>query len=187
MSDMPRLKQMYQGELHGKLKADFDFTNDLQVPRLDKIILNMGVGAGTDDRKKVDAAYADMVKIAGQKPVITIAKRSVAVFKLREGMQIGCKVTLRRDRMYEFLDRFMSVALPRVRDFRGLPRSSFDGQGNFTVGLREQAVFPEIDYNQIDRIRGLEVTVTTTARNDHEGLRLLELLGMPFAREDDGR
>ena len=174
MSDMPRLKQMYQGELHGKLKADFDFTNDLQVPRLDKIILNMGVGAGTD------AAYADMVKIAGQKPVITIAKRSVAVFKLREGMQIGCKVTLRRDRMYEFLDRLITVALPRVRDFRGLSPKSFDGRGNYAMGLTEQLIFPEINYDEIDEVRGMDVVICTTAANNDQGRALLAGFNMPF-------
>ena len=180
MSDMPRLKQMYQGELHGKLKADFDFTNDLQVPRLDKIILNMGVGAGTDDRKKVDAAYADMVKIAGQKPVITIAKRSVAVFKLREGMQIGCKVTLRRDRMYEFLDRLITVALPRVRDFRGLSPKSFDGRGNYAMGLTEQLIFPEINYDEIDEVRGMDVVICTPAADNDQGRALLAGFNMPF-------
>ena len=135
MSNMPRLKQLYRDELHGNLKEEFGFQNDLEVPRFDKIILNMGVGAGTDDRKKVDAAYNDMVKIAGQKPVITNAKRSVAVFKLREGMQIGCKVTIRRDRMYEFLDRLITVAMPRIRDFRGVSPKSFDGRGNYALGL----------------------------------------------------
>ncbi len=180
MSDNPRLKQMYVDELHSKLKTDFGFTNDLQVPRLEKIVINMGVGDGTDDRKKVDAAYADMIKIAGQKPVITNAKRSVAVFKLREGMQIGCKVTLRRDRMFEFLDRLITVALPRVRDFRGVSPKSFDGRGNYAMGLTEQIIFPEINYDEIDEVRGMNVVICTTAANDDEGRALLAGFNMPF-------
>jgi len=180
MSDMPRLKQLYRDELHGKLKSEFDFTNDLQVPRLDKIVLNMGVGAGTDDRKKVDAAYGDMVKIAGQKPVITNAKRSVAVFKLREGMQIGCKVTLRRDRMFEFLDRLITVAMPRIRDFRGVSPKSFDGRGNYALGLTEQLIFPEIAYDEIDEVRGMDVVICTTAANDDQGRALLAGFNMPY-------
>ncbi len=180
MSNAPRLKQFYQDELHGKLKEEFSLANDLQVPRLDKIVINMGVGAGTDDRKKVEAAYDDLVKIAGQKPVITIAKRSVAVFKLREGMQIGCKVTLRRNRMYEFLDRLITVALPRVRDFRGVSRKSFDGRGNYAMGLTEQLVFPEIDYDEIDEVRGMDVVICTTASNNDQGLALLAGFNMPF-------
>ena len=180
MSDIPRLKQLYRDELHGKLKEEFGFQNDLAVPRLDKIILNMGVGAGTDDRKKVDAAYNDMVKIAGQKPVITNAKRSVAVFKLREGMQIGCKVTLRRDRMYEFLDRLITVAMPRIRDFRGVSPKSFDGRGNYALGLTEQLIFPEINYDEIDEVRGMNVVICSTAPNDDQGRALLAGFNMPF-------
>ena len=180
MSDNPRLKQMYVDELHSKLETDFGFTNDLQVPRLEKIVINMGVGDGTDDRKKVDAAYADMIKIAGQKPIITNAKRSVAVFKLREGMQIGCKVTLRRDRMFEFLDRLITVALPRVRDFRGVSPKSFDGRGNYAMGLTEQIIFPEINYDEIDEVRGMNVVICTTAANDDEGRALLAGFNMPF-------
>jgi|TARA_B100000315_G_C14437405_1_gene523054 large subunit ribosomal protein L5 len=180
MSDAPRLKQFYHDELHAKLKEEFSLGNDLQVPRLDKIVINMGVGAGTDDRKKVEAAYGDLVKIAGQKPVITIAKRSVAVFKLREGMQIGCKVTLRRDRMYEFLDRLITVALPRVRDFRGVSRKSFDGRGNYAMGLTEQLVFPEINYDDIDEVRGMDVVICTTASDNDQGLALLAGFNMPF-------
>jgi large subunit ribosomal protein L5 len=180
MSEMPRLKQLYRDELHSKLKEEFKFANDLQVPRLDKIVINMGVGAGTDDRKKVDAAYADMVKIAGQKPVITTAKRSVAVFKLREGMQIGCKVTLRRDRMFEFLDRLITVAMPRIRDFRGVSPKSFDGRGNYAMGLTEQLIFPEIAYDEIDEVRGMDVVICTTATNNDEGRALLAGFNMPF-------
>ena len=180
MSNIPRLKQLYRDELHGKLKEEFGFQNDLAVPRLDKIILNMGVGAGTDDRKKVDAAYNDMVKIAGQKPVITKAKRSVAVFKLREGMQIGCKVTLRRDRMYEFLDRLITVAMPRIRDFRGVSPKSFDGRGNYALGLNEQLIFPEINYDEIDEVRGMNVVICTTAPDDYQGRALLAGFNMPF-------
>ena len=180
MSNIPRLKQLYRDELHGNLKEEFGFQNDLAVPRLDKIILNMGVGAGTDDRKKVDAAYNDMVKIAGQKPVITNAKRSVAVFKLREGMQIGCKVTLRRDRMYEFLDRLITVAMPRIRDFRGVSPKSFDGRGNYALGLTAQLIFPEINYDEIDEVRGMNVVICSTAPNDDQGRALLAGFNMPF-------
>ena len=180
MSNMPRLKQIYRDELHGKLKEEFGFANDMQVPRLEKIVLNIGVGAGTDDRKKVEAAYGDLTKIAGQKPVITKAKRSVAVFKLREGMQIGCKVTLRRDRMFEFLDRLVTVALPRVRDFRGVSRKSFDGRGNYALGLTEQIIFPEINYDEIDDVRGMDVVICTTAANNDQGLALLAGFNMPF-------
>ena len=180
MSNIPRLKQLYRDELHGNLQEEFGFQNDLAVPRLDKIILNMGVGAGTDDRKTVDAAYNDMVKIAGQKPVITNAKRSVAVFKLREGMQIGCKVTLRRDRMYEFLDRLITVAMPRIRDFRGVSPKSFDGRGNYALGLTEQLIFPEINYDEIDEVRGMNVVICSTAPNDDQGGALLAGFNMPF-------
>ena len=180
MSDTPRLKQFYLDELHGKLKEEFSFTNDLQVPRLDKIVVNMGVCAGTDDRKKVEAAYGELTKIAGQKPVITVAKRSVAVFKLREGVQIGCKVTLRRERMYEFLDRLITVALPRVRDFRGVSRKSFDGHGNYALGLTEQLIFPEINYDEIDDVRGMDVVICTTGANNDHGLALLAGFNMPF-------
>ena len=162
------------------MKAEFGFNNDLSVPRLVKIVLNMGVGEGTDDRKKVDSAFNDMIKIAGQKPVITKAKRSVAVFKLREGMQIGCKVTLRRDRMYEFLDRLITVAMPRIRDFRGVSPKSFDGRGNYALGLSEQIVFPEINYDEIDEVRGLNVVICTTAPNDDQGRALLAGFNMPF-------
>ena len=180
MSNLPRLKQLYLDDLHGSLKAEFGLNNDLSVPRLDKIVLNMGIGEGTDDRKKVDAAYNDMIKIAGQKPVITKARRSVAVFKLREGMQIGCKVTLRRDRMFEFLDRLITVAMPRIRDFRGVSPNSFDGRGNYALGLSEQIVFPEINYDEIDQVRGMNVVICTTASNDDQGRALLAGFNMPF-------
>ena len=180
MSNLPRLKRLYLEDLHGSLKAEFGLKNDLSVPRLDKIVLNMGIGEGTDDRKKVDAGYADLIKIAGQKPVITKARRSVAVFKLREGMQIGCKVTLRRDRMFEFLDRLITVAMPRIRDFRGVSPKSFDGRGNYALGLSEQIVFPEINYDEIDEVRGMNVVICTTAPNDDQGRALLAGFNMPF-------
>ncbi len=180
---LPRLLVRYREEVRPTLLKEFGFHSLLRAPRLEKVVLNMGLGESLQNAKALETASAQMAAIAGQRPVITKARKSIANFKLREGMPIGSKVTLRGRRMYEFLDRFMSIALPRVRDFRGLPRSSFDGQGNYSVGLREQVVFPEVDYNQIDRIRGLQVTVTTTAWSDQEGFRLLELLGMPFARE----
>ena len=182
----PRLLVRYREEVRPSLMREFGFPTPLRAPRVVKVVVNMGLGEALLNARALETATGQMASIAGQRPVVTKARKSVAAFKVREGQAIGSKVTLRGRRMYEFLDRFMSVALPRVRDFRGLPRSSFDGQGNFTVGLREQVMFPEIDYNQIDRIRGLEVTVTTTAWNDREGLRLLELLGMPFAREGQG-
>jgi large subunit ribosomal protein L5 len=153
----------------------------MQVPRLTKIVLNMGVGEGAQDRKKVDAAVGDLALIAGQKPVITRARKSVATFKIREGMPIGCKVTLRRDQMYEFLDRLINIALPRVRDFRGVGRKSFDGRGNFAMGLKEQITFPEIDYDKVDQIRGLDIVFCTTAKSDAEAMALLRAFDMPFA------
>jgi large subunit ribosomal protein L5 len=157
----------------------------MQVPRLDKIVINMGVGEATQDKKKVEIAAAEMQQIAGQKPVITKAKKSIAQFKLREGMPIGCKVTLRRERMYEFLDRLITIALPRVRDFRGLNPKSFDGRGNYAMGLKEQLVFPEISYDQIDKMRGMDIIVTTTAKTDDEARELLRLFGFPFPQEEE--
>ena len=158
----------------------FGYTNAMQVPRLDKIVLNMGVGDATQDKKKVDIAAGEMQLIAGQKPVVTKAKTSIAQFKLREGMPIGCKVTLRRDKMYEFLDRLVTVALPRVRDFRGLNPKSFDGRGNYAMGLKEQIIFPEINYDRIDSVRGMDVIINTTARTDDEARALLAAFGLPF-------
>ena len=178
----PRLKQHYDDVVHGALIEQFGYSSPLQAPRLEKIVINMGIGAGTQDRKKVDAAVGDLTAIAGQKPVITRAKKSVAQFKLREGMQIGCKVTLRRARMFEFLDRLITIALPRVRDFRGVPTKSFDGRGNYAMGLREQIVFPEIEYDQVDEIRGMDIVICTTAKTDDEARALLGGFNLPFQR-----
>ncbi len=175
-----RLKERYREEIIPSLRERFGYGNDLEVPRLEKIVVNMGVGEGAHDPKAIDAAMKDMSIITGQKPRLNRAKKSVAGFKLRAGMSIGCKVTLRGDRMYEFLDRLMSVAIPRVRDFRGLNPKSFDRAGNFNMGLDEQLVFPEIDYDSIDKIRGMDITMVTTAKSDEEGLALLEAFGMPF-------
>jgi large subunit ribosomal protein L5 len=176
----PRLKADYEQRIVKAMTEKFGYKNRLQVPRLDKIVINMGVGEATQDKKKVDAAAAEMQAIAGQKPVITKAKKSIAQFKLREGMPIGCKVTLRRDRMYEFLDRLVTVALPRVRDFRGLNPNSFDGRGNYALGLKEQIIFPEINYDQIEKVRGMDVIITTTAGTDEEARELLRLFNFPF-------
>ena len=176
----PRLKGDYEQRIVKAMTEKFGYTNRLQVPRLDKIVINMGVGEATQDKKKVEAAAAEMQAIAGQKAVITKAKKSIAQFKLREGMPIGCKVTLRRDRMFEFLDRLVTVALPRVRDFRGLNPTSFDGRGNYALGLKEQIVFPEINYDQIEKVRGMDVIITTTAKTDEEARELLRLFNFPF-------
>jgi large subunit ribosomal protein L5 len=176
----PRLKSDYEDRVVKAMTEKFGYTNRLQVPRLDKIVINMGVGEATQDKKKVEAAAVEMQAIAGQKPVITKAKKSIAQFKLREGMPIGCKVTLRRDRMYEFLDRLVTVALPRVRDFRGLNPDSFDGRGNYAMGLKEQIIFPEINYDQIEKVRGMDVIITTTAKTDDEARELLRLFNFPF-------
>ncbi len=177
---MPRLKEFYVNELHGTLMEQFNYTSALQVPRLQKIVLNIGVGEGVGDTKKVDAAAGDLAVIAGQKPVISRAKKSIANFKLRQGMPIGVKVTLRRNRMFEFLDRLVNVALPRVRDFRGLSPNSFDGRGNLALGLREQIVFPEIDYDKVDAIRGMNVVICTSANTDAEARALLGGFNLPF-------
>jgi large subunit ribosomal protein L5 len=178
---MSRLKDHYYNTVRPALLEEFKYKNPMQVPRLTKIVLNMGVGEGAQDRKKVDAAVGDLALIAGQKPVITRAKKSVATFKIREGMPIGCKVTLRRDQMYEFLDRLINIALPRVRDFRGVGRKSFDGRGNFAMGLKEQITFPEIDYDKVDQIRGLDIVFCTTAKTNAEAMALLKAFDMPFA------
>ena len=177
---IPRLKEKYNKEIIPFLKGGLGYGNNLQVPRLEKIVVNMGVGEGAHDPKAIDAAMKDMTIITGQKPRLNRARRSVAGFKLRTGMSVGCKVTLRGDRMYEFLDRLTSLAIPRVRDFRGLNPKSFDGKGNFNMGLDEQLVFPEIDYDDIDRVRGMDITIVTNAKTDKEGLALLEAFGMPF-------
>ncbi len=176
----PRLREHYESVVKSALKEEFGYTNMMQVPGLDKIVVNMGVGEAALDSKKIGPAVGELTAITGQKPVVTKAKRSVANFKLREGMTIGCKVTLRKDRMYEFLDRLISIALPRVRDFRGVPASSFDGRGNYSLGLKEQIVFPEIDYDKIDQVRGMDITIVTTARTDEEAQALLKGFDMPF-------
>ncbi|MFZ5608393.1 MAG: 50S ribosomal protein L5 [Pseudomonadota bacterium] len=176
----PRLKQHYETVVRGQLTEKFGYQNPMQVPRLDKIVINMGVGEAIQDKKRLDAAVADMTAIAGQKPVIARAKKSIASFKLREGMPIGAKVTLRKARMYEFLDRLVTIALPRVRDFRGVNPKSFDGRGNYALGLKEQIVFPEIDYDKIDKIRGMDIIICTTARTDDEARELLRGFNMPF-------
>ena len=176
-----RLHEHYETTVHPALMQEFGYKNPMQVPRLEKIVVNMGVGEAVQDGKKAEAAAADLTAITGQHPVITKAKRSIATFKLRQGMPIGCKVTLRRERMYEFLDRLITVALPRVRDFRGISGRSFDGRGNFALGLKEQLVFPEIDYDRVDATRGMDVVVVTTAKTDAEAKALLKAFDMPFA------
>jgi large subunit ribosomal protein L5 len=179
----PRLRTKYDDEIAKAMTEKFGYTNPLQIPRIEKITLNMGVGEGTQDRKKVTTAVEEMQLIAGQKPVVTKAKKSIAQFKLREGMAIGCKVTLRRERMYEFLDRLITVAMPRIRDFRGLNPKSFDGRGNYAMGLKEQIIFPEISYDQIDKVRGMDIILTTTAQTDDEARELLRLFGFPFPQD----
>jgi large subunit ribosomal protein L5 len=176
-----RLHELYETNVRPALMQEFGYKNTLQVPQLEKIVVNMGVGEGVQDSKKVEAAANDLTAITGQHPVITKAKRSIATFKLRQGMSVGCKVTLRRERMYEFLDRLITVALPRVRDFRGVSGRSFDGRGNFALGLKEQLVFPEIDYDRVDAVRGMDVVVVTTAKTDAEAKALLKAFDMPFA------
>jgi large subunit ribosomal protein L5 len=180
----PRMKKQYDDVIVQAMTEKFGYKNRMEVPKIEKIVINMGVGEATQDKKKVEQAASEMEAIAGQKPVITKAKKSIAQFKLREGMPIGCKVTLRRERMYEFLDRLITIALPRVRDFRGLNAKSFDGRGNYAMGLKEQIVFPEINYDRIEKVRGMDVIVTTTARTDDEARELLRLFGFPFPRED---
>jgi large subunit ribosomal protein L5 len=181
----PRLKKQYEDLIIKVMTEKFGYKNPMEVPKLDKIVLNMGVGEATQDKKRVEIAAAEMELIAGQKPVVTKAKKSIATFKLREGMPIGVKVTLRRERMYEFLDRLVTIALPRVRDFRGLNPKSFDGRGNYAMGLKEQIVFPEINYDRIDKVRGMDVIVTTTAKTDEEARELLRLFGFPFPAQQD--
>ena len=180
----PRLRKLYDETIAKAMVEKFGYKNVNEVPRLDKIVLNMGVGEATQDKKKVEQAASEMELIAGQKPVITKAKKSIAQFKLREGMPIGCKVTLRRERMYEFLDRLITIAMPRIRDFRGLNAKSFDGRGNYAMGLKEQLVFPEISYDRIDKVRGMDIIVTTTAKTDDEARELLRLFGFPFPQAD---
>ena len=179
---MARLKELYKSEVVAKLQEQFGYKNVMQVPRITKVTLNMGIGDATSDKKLIDSAVADLEKLSGQKPVVTKARKSVAGFKVREGWPIGCKVTLRADRMWEFLDRLVDISIPRVRDFRGLNPKSFDGRGNYSMGVREQIIFPEIDYDKVDRIRGLDITITTTADSNEEGLALLSALQFPFKK-----
>jgi large subunit ribosomal protein L5 len=178
---MTRLKEQYESTVKPALIKEFGYQNAMQVPRLEKIVINMGVGEATQDTKKVQGAVEDMMAIAGQKPIVTRAKKAIATFKVREGMPIGCKVTLRAERMYEFLDRLVHIALPRVRDFRGLSGRSFDGRGNYSLGLKEQFVFPEINYDKVEAPRGMDITIVTTARTDAEAKALLKAFNMPFS------
>ena len=175
-----RLQELYESEIRGSMQEQFGYSNPMQIPRLDKVVLNMGVGSAVSDSKKVDHAASDMTVIAGQKPVIVRSRKSVATFKLREGMPIGVKVTLRRDRMYEFVDRLVNIALPRVRDFRGLSPKSFDGRGNYATGITEQIIFPEIDYDKVDEFRGMDIVVCTTAPDDEQARALLKGFNFPF-------
>ncbi|GAA4766269.1 50S ribosomal protein L5 [Stakelama sediminis] len=184
---VPRMKKLYDDEVAKAMQSKFGYKNIMEVPRIEKIVLNMGVGEATQDRKKVEQAVSEMELIAGQKPVVTRAKKSIAQFRLREGMAIGCKVTLRRERMYEFLDRFVTIAMPRIRDFRGLNPKSFDGRGNYAMGVKEQIVFPEINYDRIDKVRGMDVIVTTTAKTDDEARELLRLFGFPFPQDAEAK
>lgn len=178
----PRLKKEYVERIRAALQEQFSYANEMQIPRLDKIVINMGVGESTGDSKKPTVAAADLAAIAGQKPVITRARNSIAGFKLREGMPIGVKVTLRGEKMWEFMDRLFNVALPRVRDFRGINPNSFDGRGNYSMGIKEQLIFPEIEYDKIDKVRGMDVCFVTTANTDEEGRELLKLMGAPFEK-----
>ncbi|MGB7876207.1 MAG: 50S ribosomal protein L5 [Anaerolineales bacterium] len=180
---MNRLQEQYQKEVAPSLFKSFEFKNVMQIPRIEKVVVNIGLGEAMDDPKVLDAAVSDLTQIAGQKPVTTKSRKSIAAFKLREGVIIGTKVTLRGERMWAFLDRLMNVALPRVRDFRGVSPNAFDGRGNYTLGLRDQLIFPEIDYDKIDKLRGMEVTIVTSAETDDQARALLQLLGMPFKKE----
>jgi large subunit ribosomal protein L5 len=177
---MATLKQKYRDEIAPALKEELGLRNVMEVPRITKITLNMGVGEAVDDKKVLENAVADMTKISGQKPIITKARRSIAGFKIRDGWPIGCKVTLRSDRMYEFLDRLIGIAIPRIRDFRGITPKAFDGRGNFAMGVTEQIIFPEINYDEVDKLRGMDITITTTARTDDEGRALLRAFNFPF-------
>lgn len=180
---MARIKQRYREEILPALVSEFGYTSVMQAPRIVKIVVNIGMGEATQHAQSLEAAQQDLAAITGQHPVITKAKKSIAGFKLRKGMPIGVMVTLRGNRMYEFLDRLISVALPRIRDFQGMKRNAFDGKGNYSMGLKEQTIFPEISYEKVDKVRGVEVCIVTTARTDDEGRRLLELIGMPFSRQ----
>lgn len=177
---MARLKEKYQNEIAPALQQKFAYKNVMQIPKVDKIVINMGVGEAVQNSKAIDSAVGDMMKISGQKPVVTRAKKSISTFKLREGMPIGCKVTLRGERMYEFMDRLLNVALPRVRDFRGISGKAFDGRGNYTLGIKEQLIFPEMEYDKIDKLRGMDIVFVTTAKTDEEARELLRGFGMPY-------
>ena len=179
---MNRLQEKYQNSVRAELQKQFNYTSSMEIPKIEKVVLNMGVGDATSNSKVLDDAVAEMTKIAGQKPVVTKAKKSIATFKLREGMPIGCKATLRGERMYEFLDKLISIALPRVRDFRGISADAFDGRGNYTLGVKEQLFFPEINFEEVKKIRGLDVVIVTTAKTDEEGRALLKLMGMPYRK-----
>ena len=180
---MSRLKEQYYQEIAPALKAKFGYKNDMQIPKVEKIVVNMGVGEAKENAKVLESAVADMQLITGQKPIVTKAKKSIANFKLREGMNIGCKVTLRGDKMYEFMDRLINLALPRVRDFRGVNPNAFDGRGNYALGIKEQLIFPEVEYDKIDKVRGMDVIFVTTAKTDEEARALLTEFNMPFAKE----
>ena len=179
---MARLKTLYDEQVTKALVEKFGYKNPMEIPKISKIVINIGIGEAKDNPKELEAAISDLGKITGQKPITTRAKKSIANFKLREGAEIGCKVTLRRDKMYEFLDRFINVALPRVRDFGGINPGSFDGRGNYNIGIKEQIIFPEIEYDKIDKIRGMDIVIVTTAKTDEEARELLKLMGAPFAR-----
>ena len=179
---MARLKEKFKNEVAKGLMEKFQYSNVMEIPKMEKIVINMGLGDGKDNKKVIEAAVAELETIAGQKPVITKAKKSVANFKVRQGMNVGAKVTLRGSQMYEFYDRLVSIALPRVRDFRGVNPNAFDGRGNYTMGVKEQLIFPEIDYDQVDAVRGMDITIVTTAKTDEESRELLKLMGMPFAK-----
>ncbi len=178
---VPRLQKRYREEVRAKLRTEFGYANEMQVPKLEKIVINMGVGEATGDQKKLDAAVAELTAIAGQRPVKTVAKKAIAGFKIRKGLPIGCKVTLRKARMYEFLDRLVTIAMPRLRDFRGITGKGFDGRGNFAMGLKEQIIFPEINYDRVDDIRGMDIQFVTTAKTDAEAKALLKAFDLPFA------
>ena len=180
-TEKPRFQQRYQSEIKAKLRQEFGYKNEMQVPKLEKIVINMGVGEATGDQKKLDAAVAELAAIAGQRPIKTVAKKAIAGFKIRAGLPIGCKVTLRKARMYEFLDRLVTIALPRVRDFRGITGKGFDGRGNFAMGLKEQIIFPEINYDRVDQVRGMDIQFVTTAKTDAEAKALLKAFDLPFA------
>lgn len=179
---MARLKDKYKSEAVPALQTKFKYSSSMQIPKLEKVVLNMGVGEVKDNPKAMDSAVSDMTLITGQKPVVTKAKKSVAAFKLRQGMNIGCKVTLRGERMYEFVDKLFNVAIPRVRDFRGVSNNSFDGRGNYSLGIKEQLIFPEVEYDKVDKVRGMDIVFVTTAKSDEEARELLKLLGMPFSQ-----